>query len=267
MAETLSNKKGNKKDNKKGKKSNLSSQTTGGDFPFLSLPAEIRLMIYYEIRLPSNIHLPRPRLPASVKALLRINGIRSELLVLMGQKCHFHRCRAKYYRSVMSSSLPTWSAFVKYALPHIKKLSLTVPSFFCGWHWLMNRELSEILRSLRVRQLDRHRDKPLPWNLQHLTIMEAIRSGHSWEHVPTASSPHTEAICLGSIRAIYASQVPRLRRRCPLVHCCPNAGDLVPSSHETFRAANFLGTCACTQREKALQGTDTLRDPGQSRIK
>lgn len=154
-------------------------------FPFMSLPAEIRIHIYkiatsncicvpYRPRptfihslyclwcWPGNIKYPDP-FPPHVKALLQVKQIRDDMLP------HLHLAWVGGFSPMEAA----WSSFKHSAIPAVSRLTIGFTRLFrtCGTKLCFHP--SELLYWMRWRS---QRASRYLWNLHHLTLIEGSRN-------------------------------------------------------------------------------------------
>lgn len=156
-------------------------------FPFMSLPAEIRIRIY-EIATSSCVCVPwTPRSPSKhylscsmcrrrhdrypqavqfpphVKALLSVKQIRDDMLP------HLHLAWVGGFRGPMT---PCWDSFKRSAIPAVEHLTICVEVLFFRHSAKLHRHSRELLSWMRWRS---QRASRYGWNLTHLTLIEGSR--------------------------------------------------------------------------------------------
>lgn len=156
-------------------------------FPFMSLPPEIRLMVY-DAAMPKEIQLCGVRawrgLPATIQALMNVKTIREELIPHLYGRCNFQWVDINRRAPASLLNRYSWDCFRRQALPSINSLifcctdptsySRPVSSF---------RRLDSFLRWARWRSLRAHL---YPWHLKKLTLVKSYsnflgRYNSRWE--------------------------------------------------------------------------------------
>ncbi|KAK7713918.1 hypothetical protein SLS63_011870 [Diaporthe eres] len=135
-------------------------------FPFMRLPPEIRLMVY-DSAMPDEIRLSSRKgssgLPPTIRALMRVKIIRDELIPHLFGRYHFEWTNVQWDYE--------WDCFKRQVVPYINSLSyrftqsVSVPRIESSY-----KPLECFLRWARWRSLRAHLH---PWNLKHLTLVEA----------------------------------------------------------------------------------------------
>lgn len=150
-------------------------------FPFLSLPPEIRLMVY-DVAMPEEIHLTghygSPGLPSTIRALIKVKGIREELIPHLFGRYHFAwirastppRPRGPFRLHIRCEYEP--DRFKPLAIAHISSLSIRFTGpVALNSHRLSLDDLDLFLRWARWRSLRSHL---YTWSLEKLTLVEAF---------------------------------------------------------------------------------------------
>lgn len=139
-------------------------------FPFLTLPAELRLMIY-EALLPDEVYLSGSvgsrGLPPAIQALMTIPIIRGEILKHLFTTYQFN------WVDVKEPFKPSfgWDRFKQHALPYITSLRINLKEPFSKYTYDRRRPrpFFALLRWMRWRSLRSHL---YPWHLKNLQLVE-----------------------------------------------------------------------------------------------
>lgn len=155
-------------------------------FPFLSLPAEIRIRIYkiatsdcicvpyrprsvliHSLRCPwcrQRLERPVVPFPPQLKALLYVKQIRDDMLP------HLHLA---WVGGLSRRRVPCWDSFKRSAIPAVLHLTICVERLFCRYSTKLSMPSHELLRWMRWRS---QRASRYRWNLTHLTLIEGSRN-------------------------------------------------------------------------------------------
>ncbi|KAL1849670.1 hypothetical protein Daus18300_013171 [Diaporthe australafricana] len=140
-------------------------------FPFMSLPIEIRLMVY-DVGMPEEIHLLGKHgftgIPPHIRALMRVKLIRKEMLPHFFSRYHFRWMEARAWSGIQ----PQRDLFKRYVIPFITSLSIHLerPLSANTTHQSSPKHLGDLIKWMRWRS---QRSHLYPWHLKRLTLVEA----------------------------------------------------------------------------------------------
>ncbi|KAG8156598.1 hypothetical protein KVR01_013549 [Diaporthe batatas] len=152
----------------------------GNPFPFMSLPPEIRLMVYdflireqtamsYKWGVPAGtvgLSDSHNMLSSSVKSLLKVKDIRAEIFPQLLSRYQFEWAEAGDW-----TSSERWESFKRYVLPFISSLTITIHDKDRPRKSSI-KLFTIILKWMRWRSQRTHIH---PWQLKSLTLKEGPR--------------------------------------------------------------------------------------------
>lgn len=163
-------------------------------FPFMSLPAELRIQIYELATASSDICVPsrhRPRalicphcyltrreiataptlFPLQIRTLLQIKQIRDDMLP------HLH---LSWVGGLEDRMDPSWDTFKQFAIPAVSHLTIGIDTLF-NTRERSTRVCRRPRRLLRWMQRRSQETSGRGWNLTHLTLIEG---SNNWPDNP-----------------------------------------------------------------------------------
>lgn len=209
-------------------------------FPFLSLPTEIRIMIY-DAALPEEVHHIDGRCSGIlpwIRAFMRIKAVRTEFLSHFFSRSHFiwHDVALN-----ISGANDRRDPFKRYAVPFIATLTIllqSTPSASKSNSPPDPEGFDALLRWMRWRSVRSHIH---PWHLKHLTLVAPhFLPPHQPYWLGMTSKSATE-----SFNCLFSPLLhPILLTRACNVSGLYSLDIILPSYPELEPAKKFFGRCA-----------------------